>query len=1707
VSANMMTTSKLPPSALKAENQSSKSPVFGELEAKGLPNLPPAASQAISLYFPQNITAPVLPFALSPSGLSRLKATTQLAYCNNLLRAHLTSPSAAESIKAALTASQRASVNAILEDEEEQNRIRWLTTRVVEEFAADTLKTSATISEVLLLGPYLDQEHHRKLVNIFIDEFKNTALLDIDLLQGLVQLVQCAAPDYLLPDDLVKTLGILRVRLQDIHKQTAKHPYYLILALSGLLDAMVEGKVQDLSRVVDQEPLAALLDGLLSNSDPYLKHQTAYALQGLLYVPNDETRRQFVLRHAGNIAMGLLGVASVCNLDVSGFAGGLGQLNDAAKSAFEVGSQIVGGAQAVFESGQGLLENLKSGAQFGGKRIWYPALREAQEHIRNGRLANFNRLVLEAPCRRDAEFQWGVCRMLGEIAIDPLWDVTTRQHAVDFLAELYRNDSTRSPDEDIDKWILSILRQVVALPEPAVSDHAQSLLRLLEKEGNANKQAVYLDVLASPLNPYPLKVQLSTSSSSPLLEKVQAAPAVNYEIYVLKLQRLSERINAVYIPPQARPTLKSDDDTLFPLMEKAQEFLASHRTVLLLLGDSGAGKSTFNLQLERTLWNSYKAYGPVPLYINLPTIDDPAHDLIEKQLSYCNFSEDQIRELKLHRQFILICDGYDESQLKTNLYTTNQFNQPGQWKVKVVISCRSQYLGADYRSRFQPHSTDRYARSTPDLMLEAVIAPFSRFQIEQYVEQYVKSQSAAPVIVQNRQTWSKDEYMRTLTNVPKLIELVSNPFLLTLSLDALPEVIDPKKENLSSIRITRVQLYDGFVKQWLRVNKARLESNPLTPSDQKAFDLLTEDDFFYHGTEFQKNLAAAIFQKQKKNPVVHYTHLRDAKTWKAKFFHPNDSEIKLLREASAITRSGNFFRFIHKALLEYFYSRVVYDPFDYNLDSDADADTDADQSPTNTSYEGRLSRDDIIGEPSVLQFLAERVDMNPLFKAQLFDAIEDSKTNERASQAAANAISILVRAGVRFNGADLRSIRIPGADLRGGQFDFADLRGANLTGVNFSKAWLRRANLSKAQMEGVHFGELPYLKVAMEVSKCDFTSNGELLAVSTLHDDTICIYETNEWEKLAEYPGRSAIAVSPINQELAKGSFGGTVEVGDILTNKTRMTLRGHDILVTYISYSCDGSMVATGSNDTTIRIWSAESGECLRILRGHEDVVHCVRFSPQGHRLASGSEDCTVRIWDVKTGEHLRIIGSHVEPMCTVAYSPNGRQLATSGAEKYIRLWDADTEEWLRTLQGHLSTVLDLSYSPDSNQLASCDKDSIVRLWNAHTGECLSTLSGHRTTISTVAYSPTGDFIASGGWDGTVRLWKADEAAVSDAISDGQFDSAICVDIFQDGNTIVTGHDDDTVQFRDILTGEPKAILKGHTSPICDILYSPCFKLVASAGHDCVVRLWCVRTGETLHVLEGHTRTIWALAFSPNSAWIASASADTTVRVWATETGEPKLLLDGHTDQVGDVAFSPDGDRIATCSYDLTARVWCFRTGEQLFSLQHEGIVRQVFYSPNGEDLFTVQAEEEIPRCWNALTSERVAVSPRFGEIGYGGFVWALSPDGRFLAGARSDGVMGLWVNWSGNFYEVLRTLVGLVIKIRWTQTTGGDGGLYMSTQCVGALKFWKVVEKGRTIDLQLVSSVGFNVLSLEETDLTDAVGLSSINRDLVKQRGKRLS
>ena len=136
------------------------------------------------------------------------------------------------------------------------------------------------------------------------------------------------------------------------------------------------------------------------------------------------------------------------------------------------------------------------------------------------------------------------------------------------------------------------------------SSDAETLLRELEDNGDTKKQDLYRACQKNGPIAYPLNVALPEFGSPTLLDRVQNLPDVERHLRIIRKQRTKERDNVVYILPQSKANLQADDDTRFSLMDKVKEFLESDQKVFLILGDSGAGKSTFSRELEFDLWQS-----------------------------------------------------------------------------------------------------------------------------------------------------------------------------------------------------------------------------------------------------------------------------------------------------------------------------------------------------------------------------------------------------------------------------------------------------------------------------------------------------------------------------------------------------------------------------------------------------------------------------------------------------------------------------------------------------------------------------------------------------------------------------------------------------------------------------------------------------------------------------------------------------------------------------------------------------------------------------------------------------------------------------------------------------------------------------------------------------------------------------------------------
>ena len=1681
--------------------------------------------------FFENFTPSVVNTAPLPTIGSRIEDTSQLVLCASLVASPTltSSPSSSplpsppssssstpfmfpEPSRSERTNSQREWIRRMDSRPFEVVHLHQQTYRMVDIFISKPTKDFASIQEVVILGPILDKKHFQSLLRCFMGEFDKNGILDTELLQGLVQLVQDAPSGFLQSDDMIQILRIIRQRLEDPAQQSYENSSHLVMAASRVLNVMADNKVKDLDREFDHEPLCKALSKLQGSKDVFLQYQALYALQALEWVPDNESAVQCSLRHCAVMVRGLLKMSGVVNLDISGIPDGLPD---------------------VISGGRGIFNSLKDALGHGAKSPWYLAIRASEVLIREGLFADLNKFVCEDPCREEPLFQWGVCQLLCKIAVDPSWDATIRCQATDFLGEMHQSNFYSAKQKDFGEGVLVLLTHIAILPvDDLTGSRGNKLVNL-----QATMKIQKLGTGGAFLYPHLLSSRLPLPRSSFLLREVNNTPDLELHLDRLRIERLEGyRKPAVYIPPLSKQSLQATGDSLVPLHERVDGFLEGKGEVMLILGDSGAGKSMFNMQLEHDLWMKYQPGGWIPLLIDLKAVDRPDKDLIQQHLTDNNlFDANQIEELKRSRQFILICDGYDECRKMSNLHTNNRLNRPRQWKAKMMISCRSQYLGPNYRSYFEPKADDSYQQTRPglnDLFEEAAIVPFKMDQIKAYLDQYTAA-TEIQEIFGSRKVWSTAQYLEQLGRVTQLMDLVTNPFLLRLMLDTLPRVAGSSRD-LSAIRMTRVRLYDEFVMQNFRHERERLSEqrskDKMSPAELEALETV-EDDFIHNGIDFSKRLAACIFSEQNGVNAVEYSTMADKRTWKAEFFS-SEADVKLLRESSQLARKKNVYGFIHRSLLEYFFTCTVFEP----KESLYEADGSRDDSP----YLGLLDslsgasdivshpfgRLNLVAEPSILHFLAERVQQSDEFKEQLHAIILSSKSDVSFSQAASNAITILVRAGVTFNGADLRGIQIPGADLTGGYFDSAQLQNTTLTKANFTRTWLRQADFSGASMSDVWFGEKPFFDLT-DLRFCRSSFDGSLMAMG-LHKGEVGVYSSADWRRIWTFGASTektkvlAWSFSRDNSQIASGSSDRVIRIWNLQSGELYRTLEGHAGKVRSVEFSPDGLRIASASEDGTIRIWHKDTGMVASIMGDQVQKVKCLAWSPDGLRVAAGSKESTVRIWNVTTGEMEKELDAKSRVVDTVSYSPDGQTLA-AGCGYEVQLWKVGTNENSIVLTGHTLRVKDLAFSRDGQRVATCSNDQSVRLWDRQTGSLLTVWNGHTHHVIHVMFLNDLE-VASASWDGTVRFWQLSGdlsrqqsvASGTSLASRGHTHKVNCVKYSPNGDSILSASMDLRVRQWDANTGGSKLItdlVQGNQTNMLTfspdsqqiavamvaptggwrffdldhggmaipsssglsrtgncVSYSPCGRWVASGGADGQGRLWdrlhLSTADESERLLIGHTSVISRMAFSPNvhSPLLASASRDHTIRLWDLETLECMDTLDCIT---AAFSFSSCGTMMAIGDFDGIVRIRDLKAKEFLFVLD-EGlklIVRSIAWSPCGQWI-AVGAVDRSVRLWRIQSASLPSTS---------------SP------------------KLSGYCEYILKAFVDPVVSIDWHP----DSKLleFVTGSLDRSVCVWRLIE-GMHGDARVVLVWGStDWLVSSGARITDAIGLDKMQRKLLQQ------
>lgn len=478
-----------------------------------------------------------------------------------------------------------------------------------------------------------------------------------------------------------------------------------------------------------------------------------------------------------------------------------------------------------------------------------------------------------------------------------------------------------------------------------------------------------------------------------------------------------------------------------------------------------------------------------------------------------------------------------------------------------------------------------------------------------------------------------------------------------------------------------------------------------------------------------------------------------------------------------------------------------------------------------------------------------------------------------------------------------------------------------------------------------------------------------------------------------------------------------------VLLSPERMVVRLHRSYLFHAQFSGDGKLVLTTAQDQTARVWDAFSGKLVAdlpdpggaaaalhpsgryvVTSGGKTIVWDVatqqaivelsggspEFSPDGRYLATGSG-----VWETGTWRKLGPVGG--------VFGPDSTLLATAqDGQSVVQIRDVRSGAVVRELRGHSAAIRSIAFNHNGTLVVTTSDDKTARIWDVQSGRVLATYRGlehaqdsvQLSADDRVLYAAAGNWVVR--WDVAaqqeITRWEADTEVVS-----------IGLLISPNGRYLLSngGQPYGVVRVWDTTNDRLVAELRGHTSWINEMDFSPNSQLIVTAGDDATARVW------DLSLLPNGT--IWSAAdasISADGRAVAILEPGVSVaRVWDANGRQVLATLQGHTGAIESVRYSPDGQRIVTSSADRTARVWDAATGRSLLELRgHTAALNSAAFSPDGKLIVTTSLSDST-RIWDAASGRLLNTLPQPSYFGGGAF----SRDGKRLV-LNSDRGYSVW-------------------------------------------------------------------------------------------------
>lgn len=283
------------------------------------------------------------------------------------------------------------------------------------------------------------------------------------------------------------------------------------------------------------------------------------------------------------------------------------------------------------------------------------------------------------------------------------------------------------------------------------------------------------------------------------------------------------------------------------------------------------------------------------------------------------------------------------------------------------------------------------------------------------------------------------------------------------------------------------------------------------------------------------------------------------------------------------------------------------------------------------------------------------------------------------------------------------------------------------------------------------------------------------------------------------------------------------------------MTLGDESVAIESMAFSPDGKFLAVGTVDGRVQLWNMATGESGLSLSGHTQGATTIAFGAGGYLLAVGTGSGDVRLWDATSGDGSGFMQKHTGAVESLAFQKDGFLVASGSGEGSVQLWDiaSSAEQAVLTDDSNPIAVGGLAFSPDDTILA-VGGGSTIQIWDVASNTIQTTLETEVSDISSVSFSPDGAWLAYGGADSSVWVW--DLESDNHALIEGLSGSVSALAFSPDGQVIVSV-DASTVQLWDASTGENKAALAGQA--VSSITFNPDGTLLASGSEAGGAVLW----------------------------------------------------------------------------------------------------------------------------------------------------------------------------------------------------------------------------------------------------------------------------